>query len=969
MVVAGLVRVAGAAYPFEMTEVFVSRRIAETGAVRGPGRAIVAIVLLASALIPGPASAETRSFVLSYFYPADYYGDDTCPDGLNPLADVFFKRDLKVLGMPQAEVDAMFDKDYKIQNGLTTTRWVAVAATRGNGRDSVYLHPTTVPDAHLKPAVGRYGYGFNLDGRGAESPNSYEDPETHEKGVNNELFRAMGCIQVYKGYPPPQPPLEPEYRWDDARPGMGAWLISITGKDLARDGEVTVTFETSIDPVTTQDANAHIRSDMTYRVASTPASRNVLRGRIKDGVITTDPARIEMRCDAYIQPLYEFRKARMRLKIRPDGTLGGVLGAYQPWYPIYWSHAKVGYIDERGFGVDAPALYYALRRYADADQDPATGRNMSISAAYAIEAVPAFVEVAQENRAGGSAAASQRPDSATTLTRKLCASIDLCDGAAPKAWSTSTSRDEPDAPGAAALSRRLTAGQYRRAIADAFGSTIKVEGRFEPEMRDSGLLAVGAGRVGVTAAGMEQYDAMARSIAAQVVDSAHRNTLVPCAPKLVTEPDDRCAREFFAKVAPALLRRPVSAGELGELVSLARASSQTLKSFYSGLEMSLAGLLVSPQFLFRAEAAEPDPTRPGLLRLDSYSKASQLSFFLWDAPPDSALLAAARFGQLNTRAGLFAQVDRMLNSSRLESGVRAFFADMLQFDLFDTLAKDAKIYPKWTAAVASDAQEQTLRTIVDLLLTQRGDYRELFTTRRTYLTPLLGSIYRVPVAPSDSNWTLYEFAGGDSRVGIQSHASFVALHSHEGASSPTLRGKALRELLLCEPVPAPPANVNFAVAQDTHNPNFKTMRDRLTAHRTDPTCAGCHKLMDPAGLALENFDSDGGLRLAENGRRIDASGELDGILFSDTVGLGQAIHDNPATGACLVRRMYSYATGRAPTRRDMPWIRFLEKTFAEDGYRVPALMGRIAASDNLYRVAGATTTLAMRNASLEDGTK
>jgi hypothetical protein len=336
-------------------------------------------------------AAETKSFVLYYFYPAIYYGDDTCPDGLNPLPDVFFKRDLKILGVPQREVDAMFNKDYNIQNGATTTKWVSVASTRGNGKDNVYLHPTTVPDAHLKPAVGRYAYGFNLDGKGAASPSPYEDPETHEKGVNNQLFHAVGCIQAYKGYPPPQPPLEPEYRWDESRASMGAWLLAISADDLSRDGDVTVTLETSIDPVTTQDANAHVQRDVTYRVASPPKSRNVLKGRIKGGVITTTPASISMVCDAYIQPVYEFLDARMRLKIKPDGSLEGVLGGYQPWYHVYRSHAKVGYIDERGFGVDVPALYYALRRDADGYPDPKTGANTAISTAYMIEAVPAFI--------------------------------------------------------------------------------------------------------------------------------------------------------------------------------------------------------------------------------------------------------------------------------------------------------------------------------------------------------------------------------------------------------------------------------------------------------------------------------------------------------------------------------------------------------------------------------------------------
>jgi hypothetical protein len=150
------------------------------------------------------------------------------------------------------------------------------------------------------------------------------------------------------------------------------------------------------------------------------------------------------------------------------------------------------------------------------------------------------------------------------------------------------------------------------------------------------------------------------------------------------------------------------------------------------------------------------------------------------------------------------------------------------------------------------------------------------------------------------------------------------------------------------------------------------MRDRLSAHRTDPTCAGCHKLMDPMGFALENFDSDAGYRTVENGQRLDTSGELDGIPFSDAAGLGRAMHDNPATGACLVRRVYSYATGRGAARRDMPWIRYLERSFAEEGYRAPELMRRVALSKNLYRVAAPVmppTQLATLHPTFEENAK
>lgn len=892
-----------------------------------------------------------------YFYPATYFGPDTCPKGLNPLPDVFFKRDLKILGLPQAEVDRMFDADYNRQNGRPTTHWVGVVAARGNGTDNVYSHPTTVPDAHLMPAVGRFAYGFNLDGKGADSPGSYQDPDTHEKGVDNQLFHAIGCIPVYRGSPPPHPPLEPEYRWDSTRAAMGAWLISISG-DLTHDGDVTVTFETSIDAVTTQDANGHVRSDMTYRVLEHPASRNVLHGRLENGVVTTDPAPIRMRCDSYIQPLYEFLDARIRLKVKTDGTLEGVLGGYQPWYPVYWSHAKVGYIDERGFGVDTPALYYALRRDADAYPDPSTGNNTAISAAYMIEAVPAFVARA------GTAAPARRTTAPTSspaqepVTAEIgagramtCTDLTGCARDMARALGKLFAAGEPRSPGAPVIARRLRPDQYRAVIADVFGPTIKIEGRFEPDVRDDGLFAVGTGHVGVTAAGMEQYDAMARGIAAQVVSPGHRATLIACRPKSATEADESCATRFFDAAGALLYRRPLTADELHDVVALAGSTADSLHSFYSGLEMSLAGLLESPPFLFRLEVAEPDPGRPGSYRLDAYSKASQLSFFLWNSGPDPRLMEAARTGKLDTGSGLRAEVERMLRSPRLRSGVRAFFADMLQFDLFDTLAKDAQIYPKWNAQVAQDAQEQTLRTIVDLLVARHGDYRDLFTEHTTFLTPLLGSIYGVPVARSDGEpLRRYDLPDGDPRAGIQAQASFVALHSHEGLSSPTLRGKALRELLLCEPVPPPPGNVNFAAAQDTHNPDFKTMRERLTAHRTDPSCAGCHKLMDPMGLALENFDSDAGFRIAENGVRIDTDGDLDGIEFKDPVGLGRALHDNPATTACFVRRLYSYATGRAPARRDMAWIRYLEKSFANDGYRAPELMRTIAASDNFFRV-------------------
>src|SRR6185369_12443556 len=167
--------------------------------------------------------------------------------------------------------------------------------------------------------------------------------------------------------------------------------------------------------------------------------------------------------------------------------------------------------------------------------------------------------------------------------------------------------------------------------------------------------------------------------------------------------------------------------------------------------------------------------------------------------------------------------------------------------------------------------------------------RDLFTTKHTFLTRALGAIYKVPVSPSH-DWLPYDFPEDSPRAGILSHLSFVATFSHPGRSSPTLRGKALRELVLCQPVPDPPNNVDFSKVQNTAT---GTVRERLTGHRANPACASCHRFMDPIGLSLENFDGAGAYRTHENGAVIDASGELDGTKFGDPVSLAQAVRNHP----------------------------------------------------------------------------
>lgn len=507
---------------------------------------------------------------------------------------------------------------------------------------------------------------------------------------------------------------------------------------------------------------------------------------------------------------------------------------------------------------------------------------------------------------------------------------------------------EPVSEGTPPDVRRLTEDQYRNIIADVFGASIIVGGRFDSPVRKEGLLAVGARDATVTPGGLVQFDEMARSIADQVMSESNRQFLIPCGDTDQADYDATCAAQAITKFGRLLFRRPLTNAEQDARLAIVRETTDSLGSFADGLEMGIASLLMAPQFLFVTEVVEADPDDAESYRLDAFSTASRLSFLLWNTAPDNALLVAAENGDLHTDEGLDQQVERMMASPRLKTGVRAFFSDMLEFSEFDFLEKDSVIYPAFGVAAGRDAQEQTLRTIADHVINQDADYRDLFTTRKTFMTRTLGLVYRVQVQAPKGVWQPYAFAEDDPRLGIQSHLGFLSLNSHPGRSSPTLRGAAIREMLLCQKVPDPPPDVDFSGFNDP-NSTARTARERLDAHSTNAACAGCHRITDPIGLALENFDGAGQFQLMENGVLIDTSGDLDGVAFEDSVGLGRALRDNPAATACLVNRLYAYASGHMLSPRD-PWMTYLEETFAKDGYSVKALLKRIATSKGYYAV-------------------
>lgn len=493
--------------------------------------------------------------------------------------------------------------------------------------------------------------------------------------------------------------------------------------------------------------------------------------------------------------------------------------------------------------------------------------------------------------------------------------------------------------------RRLTEQEYRNSIADVFGKEIEVRGSFEPIIRSNGLAALSTGRLSVTPVGFESFSKMANDIAAQVTGEKYRGKL-PCAPGDPKSPDDGCAAKILGHFGRLLFRRPLTQAELDNRVGLSRRMAERTNDFYAGLSYGLSMLLQLPDFIFRSEVALPSADgKSG--SLDSYSRATRLSFLLWNTTPDAELLRAAESGELKTPEGLTRQVDRLMSSTRVDVGMRAFFDDMLQLDTFDTVSKDSLLYPKWGSGMATSAREETLRTVIGLALHENRDIRDLMTTRETYIDRRLAVLYRVPF-PFTGDWAKHEFPPDSGRSGILTQTSMLAMFSHPGRSSPTKRGVALLDIFLCSPTPEPPNDVDFTAVNEDKGP-LKTLRERLMAHADNKVCASCHTRSDPMGLSLEGFDTIGGYRTSENGQPIDVSATIEGHKFSGAQGLGQYIRNNPRYPACVARKLYSYSRGvRSWSVDDFPEA---YQAFQNSGFRLRALLRSMATSESFYAAA------------------
>ncbi len=488
--------------------------------------------------------------------------------------------------------------------------------------------------------------------------------------------------------------------------------------------------------------------------------------------------------------------------------------------------------------------------------------------------------------------------------------------------------------------RRLTQSQYTHTLRDVLGDDIVVPRALEPDVPRAGLAAIGASETSVSRRGVEQFQAAAFAVAEQVLrDPARRARLVTCTPMGVR--DDRCAGEALGALGRRLWRRPLAAEELAGITTVAGRAAEALGDFWRGLEYGLAAVLQAPDMVFRVEVGVADPARPGFARYTPYELAGRMAWLLWDGPPDAALLDAAGGGALDTPDGLRTEATRMLADPKARRGLRAFLSDWLHLGELDRVSRDAMLFPGYGPDLAAAAREETLRTATWIAFDEDRDFRDLLTSRDTFVNRRLASVYRVqfPQRAMEGEGDVFArvtFAESDLRRGLLGQASTLLLHAHPTSTSPTLRGKFIREALLCSPIPMPPVELNTAVPEPSET--LRTLRERLAAHNTVPRCASCHRLTDPLGLTLESFDAIGRSRRIENGVPIDTSGELDGRRFADARALAQTLHDDPAVSRCLVQTAYRFAQGREDADGELGEIRRLHGRFRAEGYRWRALM-------------------------------
>jgi len=490
--------------------------------------------------------------------------------------------------------------------------------------------------------------------------------------------------------------------------------------------------------------------------------------------------------------------------------------------------------------------------------------------------------------------------------------------------------------------RRLTRWEYDHTVADLLGDTSAPASSFVPESSQFGFDNNAAGAA-LNPLVVEQFETAATALAAHAVTDLPG--LLQC--DVAEKGEAACAKQFIRSFVRRAYRRPLADDEAQRFDEF-YTKNAAAHGFSTAIELVVRAALQSPHFLYRIELGMPSPETKNALRLSPYEVASRLSYLFWGSMPDEELLQAADAGKLRTAADVAAQARRLLAAEPGERAVKNFYAQWAQLGMLPNIDRDA---PELTPAIAT-AMRTEVETMADAVV-RKGDgkWSTLLTAPTSYMNAELAAFYGIE-GPTGSEFE--EVSLDPSRyAGIMTRGALMALLAHPRQPSPVLRGKFVREQLLCSPLPPPPNNV------DTTLPPIDpkaTAREQLEQKTSVEPCKSCHGIINPPGFAFEHFDEIGRYREDDHGLDIDASGDLtasdaDGH-FEDHTDLLATLDGSQQARDCVVLHWFRYAYGRDRTDEDACTADQLGKIFEEsDGNIAELLVGLTQTPAFLYRTA------------------
>jgi hypothetical protein len=428
-----------------------------------------------------------------------------------------------------------------------------------------------------------------------------------------------------------------------------------------------------------------------------------------------------------------------------------------------------------------------------------------------------------------------------------------------------------------------------------------------------------------------------------VSDTVSRRRVFICRPTTPAE-EAPCAERIVRHLASTAFRRPVSGDEVKGLLGFYENGRKD-GDFELGVRTALQAVLASPQFIFRLERA-PVGVRPGqIYRISDIDLASRLSYFLWSTVPDQELIDLAMKNQLRAPGVLDKQVKRMLKDKRADALATRFASLWLRLQDLDKIHPDALTFPAFDHTLAEAMRRET-ELLFETLVHEDASVLDLLTADYTFVNERLARHYGIPNITGDHFRRVQ--MPDPNRRGLLGHGSILMMTSVADRTSPVLRGKWVMEVLLASPPPAPPPNVpTLEETEGVSEARLLTVRERMEQHRNNPACNSCHRVIDPLGLALENFDVTGQWRIKDGGSPIDPAGTLyDGSQINGPEGLRQALlKRSDVVLSSFTESLMTYAVGRRVQPFDMPTIRKIVNDAKKNEYRMSSfIMGVINSS-------------------------